>query len=766
MQRMTGTAVKTGVLALALALTGCGGGGGGGNSSPAPDAPVAQRTVQGTAAKGLIKGAKVSVHAIDAQGVRASALLASTTTASDGTYKVQVPVSVRNFVIEVSTAPGAVMADEASGADLPFPDAMKLRSVVTLAETATGAYEGTVSPLTEMVARTAQTLDGKLPPQAVAQAKASVRTLLGFDPETVKPVNSNSVAAISASEDEKNQSLALAAISKMAGTASADCAQSNAGERMSCVVTKLAGSVTVKDGQPGLDPARLAQFRAAIEAVALDKTINRTGKDKVVGIPVLTPAPVTPPAPPVGETPTPLAATKALFGSLRTNLRSIGEGDAFRATADAVKRDLVGALAPFGNDFSGFATLAMDALERLDRYRTGEIVREGFTVGNYRVLDTQPLRTSVSFSGGDGDCTITASPLSISCTVLQEALLPRTSPVNYNIVYATRTLTLQPKPGSTRDFTYTSFVEKREVAYNGYRTVGTPTRALLGSSFSGDMTYARNGDTVTQFAVKGRMPGRTERGIFQSDVEDWSLNVVRTEETAGIVLYRFGGAVTATAGQSVRKIEVDDTSFLRVTLHDSNNNVLPDAANELQVTLRGTVGGTTARGTLRVAESKQDKSGATHVPTLLSFEGALEHDDATVFNGSVALTRNGYERFDATAAESDTNFVADTVDLGGSLSLPNRPTLSLTLGATRTGKDTADLSAQYRDGSAVVNASVTARAGEPHPLVKVSSADGVAFSFTTTSVPLQVIKDGAVTALLDLSKGIINYSDGSTESLK
>jgi hypothetical protein len=154
------------------------------------------------------------------------------------------------------------------------------------------------------------------------------------------------------------------------------------------------------------------------------------------------------------------------------------------------------------------------------------------------------------------------------------------------------------------------------------------------------------------------------------------------------------------------------------------------------------------------------------MPTRLSFNGSLKHKDATVFTGNVAINRAGYENYDDSADESDTNFVADMVNIGGTLSVPNRPRLSLTLSATRTGKDSADISAQYRNGTSVINASVTARGGELHPLVKVASADGVAFSFTDTTAPVQVTKDGAVVAQIDLSKGIISYSDGSTESLK
>jgi hypothetical protein len=789
MQRITGTVVKTSALALALALAGCGGGGGGdsapGASTPPPVASDAQRDISGTASKGLIKGAKVSVHAIDAQGLRAAAALATATTGADGSYKLQIPASVQNFVIEVSAAPGAVMADEATGTDIAIPDNMKLRSVVTLADNATGTYVGTVSPLTEMVAQTAQTADGKLPPQAVAQAKNNVRTLLGFDPETVKPVNSNSAAAASASEDEKNQSLALAAISKMASTPTADCGQSNAGERISCVVSKFSSSVIVKDGQPALDQSRLAAFRDAVQTVTQDKNINRTGKDKLVGVPVLTlppaPAPAPTPAPtpepspkpttpaPVGATPTQLQATKALFGSLRTNLRALNEGDAFRTTADAIKADLAGTVAPLGNDVGALASLTASAITQLDRIRSGATHWTSMEVRNNEVRDRAPIFTSIA--NGEGSCEVVQSPLSMSCTVVQNSYLPgsvATGFMNGTRVYATRTFKLEPKEGSKTDYTYTAFLEKNTVQYQGTMTEGATAKEAIGAPATGTITFARTATTLMQLAAKGRMPGRLgTNGTLDSDYEDWSLNVTRTEEADGLARYQLGGEFTAiVAGQPAGKVEIDSTSFLRVALPGTSSKVAPNAANELQVTLRGIVGGTTISGTLRASEGKQDKSKTTHVPTRLSFDGSLKHKDATVFSGNVAIVRNGYENFDASVAESDTNFVADTVDIGGTLTVPNRPKLSLTVGATRTGPATASISAQYRDGALVINASVTAKSGERHPLVKVSSADGVAFSFTSTSVPVQVTKDGAVVAQLDLGKGIITYSDGSTESLK
>lgn len=773
MQRINGTVIKTGVIAIALALAGCGGGG---DSAPDAGGPVAeapaQRTVKGTAAKGLIKGARVSLYAVDAQGVRAATALGTATTGADGTYSLQIASTVQNFVIEVTAAPGATMADEASGAELPLPADMKLRSVVTLAPNATGAYEGTVSPLTEMVARTAESADGKLTPQAVSQAKANVRTLLGFDPETVKPINSNNPAAASASEDEKNQSLALAAISQMGSTATADCGQSTPGERISCVVTKLASSVTIKDGQPALEQNRLSAFRDAIQAVAQDKKINRTGKDKVVGIPVFNPPATTPP--PVATAPTPVAATKALFASLRTNLSALDEGDAFRKTADAIKADLNRDLVPLSKDVGGHLALSVNALEQLDRYRSGQTAAEMFYVSDYQLYEsTYPS----DYSNGMGNCRITKSPLSMTCTTGELDVLEQESGPTadgYTRTYVTRTMSFQPKAGTTNGFTYATLFEKRSITYTrGNVTVETAPRPITGT-FSGEMSFARHADVIAEVAIKGRMPGRLNgEGKLLSTAEEWSLNATRTEEANGIALYQFGGDLsvitggTATQpGQTAGKVEIDHSSFLRLAMAAGSNRVAVNPANELQVTLRGSVGTTAVDGTLNVSGDKLDKSQTLRMPTRLSFKGSLKHKDAAVFSGKVAISRDGYDNFDATAAESESNFVADTVEIGGSLSVPNRPVLSLTLGATRTGIDSANITAQYRDDTSVINASVSAKLGERYPLVKVSSADGVAFSFAGTAAPVKVTKDGAVTAEIDLGKGIITYADGSTESLK
>jgi hypothetical protein len=770
MKRITGTVLRTGALAVALALTACGGGG--------DSAANGQREVQGTAAKGLIKGALVSVYEIDAQGVRASTALTTTTTGADGTYKLQVPASVLNFVIEVSAAPGAVMADEATGTDIALPADMKLRSVVTLADNAGLIYEGSVSPLTEMVARTAERDGGKLTRQAVAEAKTNVRTLLGFDPEKVKPVNSNSDAAAGANEDEQTQSLALAAISKMAATSSTDCPQSGAGERIACVVTQMAGSVTIKDGKASLEQTRLTRFRDAIDTVTKDKTINRTGKENVVGLPVLK-----------GETPAagpalpPLEATKALFTSLRNNMRSIGEGDALSTTAKAIKEDLIGSVQPLGNDIGGFASLTVSAIDYLNRYRADAALPVRPVVRGNQVYATAAADVEAGIWSGDGSCEITASPLSISCNVVQTPQLPgsASTATGNTTVYVARTITLQPKAGSTSDFSYTALKEKTVANYT-YQTpagctgsgcasqrviLGTPTREALGGAFAGDITFARTGNTLTQVAVKGRMPGMTDsNGALVSDFEDWSLDFTRTEEANSVVLFKFGGAFTAMkAGQAAGTLEIDNASFLRVAMQGTDDKVAPNAANELQLTLRGILGGTTISGTLRASEGKQDKSKTTHVPTRMSFEGSLKHKDGSLFSGNVAIIRNGYENFDATAAGSDTNFVADTVEIGGALSVPNRPKLSLTVGATRTGLDAGNVRAQYSDGTSVINASMTGKVGDRHPLVKVSSTDGVAFEFTSTSSPVPVTKDGATVGELNLTKGIITYSDGSTESV-
>lgn len=139
---------KIGGMALAtvLALSGCGGGGGGG-SPPAAVVPTAT-SVSGTAAKGIIKQAKVLVCRIGNGVPEPDASCASTTTGNDGSYSVAFSDGYTGPVmVKVMPGTASTMLDETTGTDVPYN--MTMRAVVPSVSKSTTVY---ATPFSEMAA--------------------------------------------------------------------------------------------------------------------------------------------------------------------------------------------------------------------------------------------------------------------------------------------------------------------------------------------------------------------------------------------------------------------------------------------------------------------------------------------------------------------------------------------------------------------------------------------------------------------------------------
>ena len=135
-------------LAAVLVLSGCGGGGGGDGSSAAAASPAAT-TVSGTAAKGIIKQAKVLVCKIVNGVPEPDASCASTTSGNDGSYSVAFSDGYTGPAMVKVMAAGAAstMMDENTGTDIPY--GMTMRAFVPAVSKTTTVY---VTPFSEMAA--------------------------------------------------------------------------------------------------------------------------------------------------------------------------------------------------------------------------------------------------------------------------------------------------------------------------------------------------------------------------------------------------------------------------------------------------------------------------------------------------------------------------------------------------------------------------------------------------------------------------------------
>jgi hypothetical protein len=253
------------------ALAGCGGSGGGSGSVSAP-APVLSNatSVSGTAAKGIIKQAKVLVCRIVNGVPEPDASCASTTTANDGSYLVVLSDAYAGpAMVKVMAGAASTMMDETTGTDIPYN--MTMRAVVPAVSKTTTVH---VTPFSEMAAGAVSTtaIDATKISQSIA-AVQSLMSPLGID-MSVMPMmdlknNGSDSAALTMQANMVKQlaRVAMAAknssLLKDANGVACNTAGTTASQQLSCTVTAMAG---VMNSYVTSDATKSANMLAALNA--------------------------------------------------------------------------------------------------------------------------------------------------------------------------------------------------------------------------------------------------------------------------------------------------------------------------------------------------------------------------------------------------------------------------------------------------------------------------------------------------------------------
>jgi hypothetical protein len=769
-------------LSLALmALGGCGDSGGGDAAAPPAVAP-AQRTVQGTAAKGIIKGAQVQVFSLDAAGKKSAQPSTTAVTAQDGTYSLALPADVLLFSVEVIGGAGATMADEVSGKDVELPAGFKLRSVVKLAQSAQTSITSSVSPLTEMIVQAAEKAGG-LSATNIDDAKRGFAEAFGFDPQQVKPVNANSAGAATASEHEKLQSLLLAAISKMAHDGKLGCSAAELSERLSCVAKGIGAIGTLKDGKLELNAAIQSDLRQALTDVAGNGTINRTGNASANGLPSFppvmpvppvtpvtpaTPATPVPPVPPVTPPPTDVQLAKKLFASLRTNANlfstSAAQSD-LEVRGEAMKADFDKAIAPLDQNIIDWLQVSRTGLDHLRSFQAGATYNSAvymYDHGYYSscIVYSSPSETLEARAAEEVD--------HISCNRIQNITDNWIwNGSDYELQIIIERISITPVPGSSTSYTYRSRASKRTM---GYWASETDTESPIGdygntdNIADGTIEYAQSGALVSKLAVSGKLLARYDRsGVAITDHELVNLSATRSAEGGNVYKYALSGELASVKGAvQVGKVSIKPGSFARIKeLAEGKSN--HRSIKEVALLISAESGGSKVDGALALSKPMGDKNGRAYKATSLTFSGSLASNKTEFFSGILSYEQTGYDKYDVRRAESASNFTTKNVALSGTLNILNRPQLSLALSTNQTAFQRSSASGQYKDGSATVNVSVS----DTSPRVtQIDSTDGVAFKYSAGMATVDVVKDGAKVAVINVNKGVIDYVDGAFESLK
>ena len=186
------------LLLLILALVGCG--------DETPPSTANNTTVSGIASKGPIVNGVVKIYSV-INGAK-STLLAQTTTDANGNYTANLGSYVGPIMVEVS---GSYL-DEATGLTKTISADSPIHAAHPSAQ---GAVNLPVTALTELAYIKAGNM---LTPDAISAANALVSDLFKVDIIATSPVAPTTEALKTATQAQKDYTLALAAVSQMAST--------------------------------------------------------------------------------------------------------------------------------------------------------------------------------------------------------------------------------------------------------------------------------------------------------------------------------------------------------------------------------------------------------------------------------------------------------------------------------------------------------------------------------------------------------------------
>ena len=244
-------------LAICLLIAGCGGGS---TTGIAPAGP-AQTTVTGVASKGIIKGGTVKIYAPAASGdIGGKILLATTATDNSGRFSAAIGSYKGMVLLEVSGS--LVYTNEATGIKESIGEAAPLRAVVVI-DNAGDAEAVTLSPLSELATRKA--LSGSfLTENSIRSANTLLSNLFQFDIIAVQPVEPAIPAINAATQGQRDYTIALAAIAKLAASAGS----------LSAVLDSFSSDLAATSR---LSAGTAIGFRNAAAAFLSDSAHNQTG---------------------------------------------------------------------------------------------------------------------------------------------------------------------------------------------------------------------------------------------------------------------------------------------------------------------------------------------------------------------------------------------------------------------------------------------------------------------------------------------------------
>lgn len=758
------------VVAAAL-LTACGGGG-----DSAPAAASGSTSLSGVASKGPLKLAVVTAYKVDANGAVGAEIAHVTTSATDGSYTLDLGGYTGAVQLVVTTTSATLTADEASGHDVALPSDFTLHAnTVVSAATGSVIQSASITPYTELANNIAKD-SGGLTAANIASATSVVYNLIGVDPVATKPLDPTVAPPDGATEAQKRYALLNAAISKLASSApsttdatTTQCfadAVGDLGKKIQCATQQIASAVTVAPGaQPAIND-KLLGLSTALVAAAADTTINKTGlpitsddaKAKEltsIETDVAANVPVSIPSAPVSDAQrSDIDKAKLFFGRLRANGAALQSGTTDLALGTAVDdfaTSLRADVSVAGAKISDLLSLTRHASLLWNAAKSGGPFDQPSIAGLNGGCTVFQGDFPTQFGGADGAAGNRYAGSSTTATSADNAKWVGCS-LNAGSFTGSNVQRRQTILFNMSAATFPGTIPYIAVARKRFTDGGTVYQQNLTPTLSGTAGYTLDGDQITAVSIVGDLPpalaanatllaarypvnlagALTQRtsGAIQLALSGGSLGIVPVDATAASVtidLSAGGASVMITPNDWTVAAQVSDAKFnfagsILTTKGELSGSLLADgfsvdAAGELDIAHLKFTGGASVTG----------------APSLLS--GTIEVTDG---------------------ATQVASFV-------GGLNLPNRPAATLKLSVDRTTATGAlAITGTYVQDAVSVNITATKNASGTTGSFSDSSLVGFSLSTSATS---DVTVNGRQTGVIDRSRGRITYNDGTFETL-
>lgn len=313
---------------------------------------------------------------------------------------------------------------------------------------------------------------------------------------------------------------------------------------------------------------------------------------------------------------------------------------------------------------------------------------------------------------------------------------------------------------------YAFSAQGRETTTSGVNSTTANIGATYGGTFS--KTIDSNG-ILEAVALAGDLPALSH-GVVKTAV---NLNMVRSLQTAGAPYARYrytaNGSISGidAAGASLFSYGMQTGSYYD-NLEDSLGNLPQNSTQELNLVGIMQTNRTRFNGTVNAKSFAADADGLSYIPTNVSFTGSISDISAggagVILNVTVTAAMSNYTAYHSVQPTSAANYQNGSMTLGGTLQLPGRPVMALTLSGQNTGPSTETLSGQYTyNNGLVITISATHDGSNPaSDTMTITNQDGIVISLP--SAGNGAISKSAAT-LGSIISGVIYYSDGTFESL-